>query len=102
MLNLKITFRPEDHIGPEQEEFTQGYVRYLHYTLKFYPRVQSRVNIALKKIAKQMKLKPKEVTYIGIHNRRTDHMDFMKHKMKFDEMEELGEEFFLDGMEYFR
>ena len=49
-----------------------------------------------------MNLKPKEVTYVGIHNRRTDFTDFMKHKMKFKEMEELGEEFFLDGMEYFR
>ena len=97
-----MLFRPEEHIGPEQEEFTQRYVRYLINTLKFYPRVQTRVNIALKKIAKQMNLKPKEVTYVGIHNRRTDHINFMKHTMKFTEMEELGEDFFLDGMEYFR
>ena len=49
-----------------------------------------------------MKLKPKDVTYIGIHNRKTDFDDFMRQKMKFEDMEELGEEFFLDGMEYFR
>ena len=94
--------RPEDHLGPEQEKFSQAYVQHLRKTLKFYPRVQTRVNLALKKIAKQMKLKPKDVTYVGIHNRRTDHLDFMRHQMKMEELEELGEDYFMDGMEYFR
>ena len=49
-----------------------------------------------------MQLKPKDVTYIGIHNRRTDHIDFLKNTLKLKEIEELGEDYFIDGMEYFR
>ena len=94
--------RPEDHLGPEQEKFSQAYVQYLRKTLKFYPRVQTRVNLALKKVAKEMNKKPKDITYIGIHNRRTDHLEFMRETMKMKDLEELGKDFFMDGMEYFR
>ena len=52
-------------------------------------------------------MKPKDVTYIGIHNRRTD---FHKHlletirkkKEKKQDYKELGKDYFMDGMEYFR
>ena len=94
--------RPEDHLGPEQEHFSNAYVKYLRKTLKFYPRVQTRVNLALKKVAKEMKKKPKDITYIGIHNRRTDHLTFLRETMKMKDLEELGKDFFMDGMEYFR
>ena len=94
--------RPEDHLGPEQEFFSQAYVKHLQKNLKFYPRIQTRVNKALKKVAKDMKKKPKDITYVGIHNRRTDHMTFMKKHMKREELEELGVDFFMDGMDYFR
>ena len=94
--------RPEDHLGPEQEFFSQAYVKHLQQNLKFYPRIQTRVNKALKKVAKEMKKKPKDITYVGIHNRRTDHMTFMKKHMKREELEELGVDFFTDGMDYFR
>ena len=89
-------------MSQEQEEFSQAYVKALRNNLKFYPRVQTRVNVALKKVAKAMNKKPKDVTYIGIHNRRTDHLDFMRKTMKMEDMEELGREYFKDGMEYFR
>ena len=49
-----------------------------------------------------MKRKPEDVTYIGVHNRRTDFIGFMKHIMKSEDIEELGEEYFKAGMEYFR
>ena len=94
--------RPEDHLGPEQDQFSQAYTKYLRKTLKFIPRVQTRVNLALKKVAKGMKKKPKDITYIGIHNRRTDHLAFMRNEMKMKDLEELGKDFFMDGMEYFR
>ena len=73
----------------------------LRNNLKFLPRIQTRVNLALKNVAKQMNKKPKDVTYIGVHNRRTDHLHFVQNKLKVD-AEELGREFFEDGMEYFR
>lgn len=55
----------------------------------------------------KMQKKPIDVTYVGIHNRRTD---FHKHlletmrktKEKKQDYEELGKEYFMDGMEYFR
>ena len=49
-----------------------------------------------------MKKNPKEITYVGIHNRRTDHLKFMKKQMKMENMEELGVDFFMDGIKYFR
>ena len=94
--------RPEDHLGPEQEFFSQAYVKHLQKNLKFYPRIQTRVNKALKKVAKEMKKKPKDITYVGIHNRRTDHLKFMKTQMKMEDMEELGVDFFMEGINYFR
>ena len=104
MLVIAITFllRYEDNIGPEQEKFFQAYVAALRKTLKFYPRVQTRVNVALKKVAKTMNMKPSDVTYVGIHNRRTDFMDFMRTTQKKDKIEELGKDYLIHGMEYFR
>ena len=90
-----MSFRPGEHLSSEAAEFVHGYIGYLMRTLKFYPRILTRVNIALKTIAKQMHLKPKEVTYVGIHNRRTDNMDFLKHKLNLVGIEALGEDFFL-------
>ena len=49
-----------------------------------------------------MKAKPKQVTYVGIHNRRTDHLKFMREKVGMTDLEELGKQYFMDGMEYFR
>ena len=49
-----------------------------------------------------MKKNPKDITYVGIHNRRTDHLMFMKKHMKMEEMEGLGIDFFMDGIDYFR
>ena len=85
---------PEDHLGPEQEKFSHAYVKHLQRSLKFYPRIQKRVNEALKNVAEEMKKSPKDITYVGIHNRRTD--------QRTKEVEELGVDFFMDGMKYFR
>ena len=82
--------------------FSQAYVKALKLNLKFYPRVQTRVNLALKNVAKAMHKKSKDITYIGIHNRRTDHLDFMRKTMKMEDLEELGRGYFEDGIEYFR
>ena len=95
-----IFLRPEDHLGPEQEEFSKAYLRHLRNNLKFHPRIQTRVNLALKDVAKKRNKKPKDLTYIGVHNRRTDHLHFVQNTLKLDDAEELGKDFFEDGMEY--
>ena len=94
--------RVEDHLGLEQEKFSNAYVKHLQQNLKFHPRIQKRVDRALKKVTEGMKKNPKEITYVGIHNRRADHLAFMKKRMKMQDMEELGVDFFMDGMDYFR
>ena len=66
--------RVEDHLWPGQEKFSNAYVKHLQQNLKFHPRIQKRVNRALKKIAEGMKKNPKEITYVGIHNRRAWHL----------------------------
>ena len=41
-LVFKLFFRPEEHIGPEQESFQQAYVAYLKKNLRFKPHIQTR------------------------------------------------------------
>ena len=99
--------RPEDHLGPETDLFQQAYVQNLRRTLKFHPRIETKVNEALHEVAKKMQKKPNDVTYIGIHNRRTDFHKHMletlkKTKEKKQDYEELGKDYFMDAMEYFR
>ena len=53
----------------------------------------------MKRIAKDLGLKSKQVTYVGVHNRRTDSIEFIR-KGWFQE--ELDEDFFRDAMEYFK
>ena len=53
----------------------------------------------MKKAAKALGKKPKEITYVGIHNRRTDSVEFIKRDWF---KEPLREDFFEDAMEYFR
>ena len=93
---------PEDHLGPEQEKFSHAYVKHLQHSLKFYPRIQKRVNEALKNVAEEMKKSPKDITYVGIHNRRTDQIPLLKKDKKGEELQELGVDFFINGMDYFR
>ena len=97
--------RPEDPLGKEAQLFQQGYVQNLRNTLKFHQSIQLRVNIALHEVAKKMNKKSKDITYIGIHNRRTDFhkylLDTQKNEHKTD-YEELGTDYLMDGMEYFR
>ena len=77
-------------------------MKHLQQNLKFYPHIQTKVNKELTKIGKAMRKNPKDITYVGIHNRRTDHLKFMKTQMKMEDLEELGVNFFMDGINYFR
>ena len=53
-----------------------------------------------------------KVTYIGIHNRRTDHLEFWQNYWKTlpfksvsvsnKKYQELGKQYFIDAMDYFR
>ena len=77
----------------------RSYVAYLRKTLVYKPSIMTRMKIAMKQVAKKLGKKPKEVTYVGVHNRRTDSVEFIK-KDWFQEP--LREDYFEDAMEYFR
>ena len=47
----------------------------------------------------QVGKKPEKITYVGIHNRRTDYLEFRRKRLKLDN---LYEDYFEDAMEYFR
>ncbi|TRY79224.1 hypothetical protein TCAL_07359 [Tigriopus californicus] len=92
-------YRPEDHWSKEQEAMQTKYVHFLRETLKFKPSIMTKMKKTMKGVAKKLGLKPKEVTYVGIHNRRTDGLKFMKDNFQQDP---LDADYFHDAMEYFR
>ena len=50
-------------------------------------------------LARKRKLKPKDVTFIGVHARKTDHEDFMKTQHDLDPIED---DYYNDAIEYYR
>ena len=65
-----------------------------------------RMNILRMKTRKNLKTNVRKnvqteskITYVGVHNRRTDHIKFMREREK---REPLDESFFVFGLEYFR
>ena len=72
----------------------------------------SQVEAALDKVASSKDIQRDKLTYIGIHNRRTDHLEYWENFIKTfpfksvnvsnKKYQELGKEYFLDAMNYFR
>ena len=82
-------------------------------TLKFYPKTISQVDKTLDQVASSKDtIKRENITYIGIHNRRTDHLEYWQNYLKTlpfksisvsnKKYQELGKEYFMDAMDYFR
>ena len=62
--------------------------------------IMAKVQRRLRGLASKLKqLKPEQVTYIGVHIRRTDHLQFMKDQ---HDMEPLNGDYYNDAMDYFR
>lgn len=68
------------------------------HALKFRPQFQRHADITLGGIAKKADLKG-EIVFVGVHNRRTDYLEFRKKRLG---LENLYEDYFQDAMEYFR
>ena len=93
-------YRPEDHISDVQEDFQKKYVKHLKETMTFRDNIMDKVQRRLRRLAGKIHDKdPKDVTYIGVHIRRTDHLKFMVNQFK---MPPLTADYFNDAMEYFR
>ena len=73
-------------------------------SLKFLPQLTDRVSRVLNRVDAKFRerrglTRDAVITYVGVHNRRTDYTKYVEFKFG---MEELGEEFFEKGMEMFR
>ena len=68
--------------------------------LVFQPIIEARVHETLDGIAKKLDLKTTQVTYIGIHNRRSK--EFNEHYKKNHNQKPLKKSYFYDAMEEMR
>ena len=93
-------YRPEDHVSNEQDAFNKAYVKHLRENMTFRDNLKERIDRRLRGIAKKYySKKVKDITLVGVHIRRTDHIRFMKDNY---DMEPLDAEYFNDAMEYFK
>ena len=94
-------YRPEEHICPEQDKFQKSYIDYIRKHMVFKDGVMGKVQRRLKSCANKIRpqIRPEEVTYVGVHIRRTDHLRFMNEQHG---MEPLGADYYNDAMDYFR
>ena len=94
--------RSESHYCPEHEKLAQFYKVTVRNTLKFKPEYADAAQEVLDEVAARLgkrKRKDGDVTFVGIHNRRTDHIKWTKdnHNRK-----PLKPQFFYDAMDEFR
>ena len=64
---LELEFYSEQHISKEQVEFQKGYVKHVRKNMKFKNDIITKAEEKLLELAKEQKLDPKKVTFIGIH-----------------------------------
>ena len=69
--------------------------------MPFRDNLQEKINRRLKSVARKhyKDIKVKDVTFVGVHIRRTDHIQFMKQKYG---SETLDADYYNDAMEYFQ
>ena len=68
--------------------------------VSFIKKILANVNdFSLQILNFQVGKKPEKITYVGIHNRRTDYLEFRRKRLGLDN---LYEDYFEDAMEYFR
>ncbi len=96
---LEGGYKPENHVCKEQEEFQQSYITYIKENMEWKAGVKAKVDRRLLGLARKMKKNPKEITYVGVHVRRTDHLKYIKEQ---NDMDPLDGEYFNDAMDYFR
>lgn len=92
-------YRIEEHISVPQQKIQNRYAKILRETLKFQPEIQKRADRVKKNVALKMNLSEDEITFVGVHNRRTDYNDLA---MNWYAVEPLSPTYFIDAMDYFR
>lgn len=77
------------------------YKKYKQQSIKaltFKPEFQRFADLNLNNVAKKVGKDPKKITFVGIHNRRTDYLEFRRKRLGLDN---LYEDYFDDAMAYF-
>jgi hypothetical protein len=92
-------YKPEDHVCREQEAFSREYLKYIKENMEWKNEVSGKAQRRLLGVARKLKRDTKDITYVGVHVRRTDHIAYMK---KLHQFEPLDAEYFHDSMDYFR
>jgi O-glycosyl hydrolase len=84
----KIAENSDHNIGPRKN-------------FRFHPDIAATAEQTLRDVADVMKKSSRQddVTFVGIHNRRTDHLEFVKRLAK---AKPIGKKYFMEAMDYFR
>ena len=82
------------------QKLMEDYKQRLLKNLKFKTSIKHQGNLIFDSIAKKLKLKTKEVTFIGIHNRRGE--DYRQWMKKFLNKNPFKKSYFYDAMEDMR
>ena len=91
--------RSESHVCNEHQLIVKRYHINMRNTLKFRPEIMERVIQIYDDVTRKMHMPKKDITFIGVHNRRTDHLAWTK---KQHNQEPLTSEYFYDAMDAFR
>ena len=83
-----------------QERFNTAYKKHLKENMSFKSDIKEKVNEKLKSLAEKFyNKKPKDITYVGIHIRRTDYTFYYKKDFGFNP---LKSDYYNGAMEYFK
>ena len=94
-------YTPDHHDGPRHAKLEREMYKWMKRILHFRPEVRSRVDQTLHTIARKMDLKASsEVTFVGIHNRRSS--PAVDHWKKYHGQKPLKKSYFYDAMEEMR
>jgi len=94
-------YTPMDHANSEAHHKLQlDYTKWMKRKLEFKPSIKSRVKDTLETIARKMDLRVSQVTFIGIHNRRSP--EYLSHIKKYEKKKPFKKSYFYDGMEEMR
>eukprot|EP00095_Tigriopus_kingsejongensis_P007591 maker-scaffold417_size177606-snap-gene-0.45 protein:Tk07591 transcript:maker-scaffold417_size177606-snap-gene-0.45-mRNA-1 annotation:"galactoside 2-alpha-l-fucosyltransferase 2" len=73
-------YRAESHHCVEHDRMVKAYHQTMRNTLEFRPEIMTRVNKIIEEVARKMGSPRREITFVGVHNRRTDHIAYTKKK----------------------
>ena len=83
------------------KDFLSRMENFTRTNFRFHAHIRDAADATLRDVASRVKKSDprSDVTFVGIHNRRTDHLQFVQRIAK---VKPVGKSYFKDAMEYFR